>query len=63
MSPIESDQEDEIAETEEPNGTKFGIFDAEPPESPEKRKVEENIVEEVNALKLEPIEHSIVNPK
>ena len=51
MSPIESDQEDEIAETEESNGTKFGIVDAESTE--EIKKVEENLVEEVNLLKLE----------
>ena len=51
MSPIESDQEEEIAETEESNGTKFGIIDAESTE--EIKKVEENIVEEVNLLKLE----------
>lgn len=51
MSPIESDQEEEIAETEESNGTKFGLIDAETTE--EIKKVEENIVEEVKLLKLE----------
>ena len=60
MSPIESDCEDEIAETEEPKGSKFGMYDA---ESPERRKVEENIAEEMNGLKLEPIEHSIADPE
>ena len=42
MSPIESDQEDEIAETEESNASKFERNDVQ--STKEIRKIEESIV-------------------